>query len=82
MKDYENDERDLSFREVMDFTSNSCLYNRYRKMFLESERIISCSRCPYHKSENFRRRRHAQRSWKEYRRTQYKCLPSNSNTVI
>lgn len=34
-------------------TDNRRVYSVYRKQLLESQRLIDCSRCPYHKVENY-----------------------------
>lgn len=38
----------------MDSTSNSSVYNKARKIYLEQKGEISCSYCPYHRVENYR----------------------------
>ena len=57
-------------------TSNSFVYNRARKYYLESEKLINCAYCPYHKNENGKyHNRRDYRNWKRYRKTQYKVKP-------
>lgn len=60
----------MRFKEEYNKASNSSVYNKARKLWLESEKLICCSYCPYHKNEN--RRTYDNRSWKRYRKTQYR----------
>lgn len=65
----------FSLRLVMDTTENNRVYKMAKKMFLESRGDISCSVCPYHRGENFRKGAgHGVRCWKNYRKTQYKTV--------
>lgn len=55
-------------------TNNNQLFKKLRKSYLEGREIF-CSRCPYHKFENFKswnKTCGAPTSWKKQRKTQYK----------
>lgn len=41
-------------KKSMDTTTNSTVYNRYRKNYLEKKGEIHCSYCQYHRGENRR----------------------------
>jgi len=55
-------------------TTNNSVYNKTRKWYLEATGTIRCAYCPYNKHENKRYGpwKRGQRSWKNYRKTQYK----------
>lgn len=42
------------YKRTMDTTSNSSVYNKARKHFLQSKGDIYCAYCKYHKGENAR----------------------------
>jgi hypothetical protein len=50
--------------------TNSTVYSRMLKLYREHKCEINCSRCPYHKYENWEH--FDQRNWKRYRKHQYK----------
>jgi hypothetical protein len=52
--------------------ANPTAWARLRKLWLENNRLIHCSRCPYHRIENAWGFRTAYRNWKNYRDHQYK----------
>ena len=52
-------------------TTNSRVYNLAMKVLREKHGEIRCSFCPYHRYDNDRARK-SRRSWKSFRRTQYK----------
>lgn len=45
----------MKIEEIVRRETNSTVYNRARKIFLERRGDINCSRCPYHRSENHSR---------------------------
>lgn len=57
-------------KELMKSIGNRTAYNKYRKRYLAYTGQINCSFCPYHKGENSGWKEN--RSWKRYRRVQYK----------
>ena len=59
-------------REIMKSTTNRGEYNRVRKYVLEADKKIHCAYCRYHKMENAWGFRRPHRSWKRWRKTQYK----------
>jgi hypothetical protein len=61
----------MTIPEEMEYTSNRSVFNKCRKWYLESIGEIHCARCRYHKGEN-RSDIWCHRSWKKYRKTQYK----------
>lgn len=61
----------VKYKAEMDYTTNNSVYNKNRKHYLENICEIRCARCPYHGGENHSRKS-IQRSWKKYRKTQYK----------
>lgn len=54
--------------QLMQTTDSPQIYKKARKRYLEG-RGISCTFCPYHRSENLER---LQRNWKKFRKTRYK----------
>ena len=60
----------MSQHKVTETTTNSRTYRRARKIVLENEGLINCAWCPFHKGENTTRKDN--RTWKRYRKTQYK----------
>ena len=60
----------MKTKELMKFIGNRTAYNKYRKRYLAYTGQINCSFCPYHRGENSGR--DADRSWKKYRRYQWK----------
>lgn len=61
----------MSMKKVLDETTNSNVYNKARKMYLDQTGQIDCSRCPYHKYENYKADSW-RKNWKEFRKTQWK----------
>ncbi len=61
----------MTVLEILKSTTNSAIYKKARKHFLEDEGDIRCSFCPYHDGENCRRHRKS-KCWKRFRKTQYK----------
>lgn len=59
-------------KTLLDWETNPNAYSKTRKMYLERRRDIHCSRCPYHRGENACRHGSDHRSWKNYRRDQWK----------
>lgn len=59
-------------KKIMDTTTNSRVYKRAYKRYLESKGKIYCSYCPYHEYENCDKNVGSFRSWKNYRKTQWK----------
>lgn len=43
----------MANKQIMDITTNRYVYNRTRKVYLESVGKLRCSWCPYHKNENY-----------------------------
>lgn len=61
----------MRWQKELHETSNSSVYKKARKLFLENNCSINCAYCPYHRRENFIRH-NDHRTWKKYRKTQYK----------
>ena len=59
----------MTWKEILDSTDSSYVYNKAYKIELNRRGLISCSRCPYHRKEN---REPMQRTWKVFRKTQWK----------
>jgi len=53
--------------------ANPAAWARLRKLWLENNRLIHCSRCPCHRMENAWGFRTDHRNWKNYRDRQYKA---------
>jgi hypothetical protein len=60
-------------KEEMEATSNSMVYNKVRKLFMENNREIRCSRCPFHRGCNSRSFNRI-KNWKEIRKTKFKKI--------
>lgn len=45
-------EENMKIADLIKNETNSTVYNRARKVFLELRGNINCSRCPYHRKEN------------------------------
>ena len=52
---------------TMRITTNSQVYKRARKRYLESKALIHCSVCVYHRGENLKRWKVRNVSWKNRR---------------
>jgi hypothetical protein len=50
--------------------TNSTIWNHLWKEYLEMKGEIKCSRCPWHRSENWTRDSCHNNSWKSHRRRQ------------
>jgi hypothetical protein len=60
-------------KEELDSTTNSRIYKRLRKKYLSiSKGLIYCEICGPNKGCNRRRKKIDKRSWKKYRKTQWK----------
>ena len=59
---------------IVDTTDDSRVYTIAHKMQLDCAGDIRCSFCKYHRGENSRRRYRSMRSWKRFRKTQYKTV--------
>jgi len=59
------------FKEVMDSTSNSSVYKKARKLYLDHTGEISCSRCAYHCRDNSGKRARGYRDWKARKNQRY-----------
>ena len=67
-------------KKIVDTTTNSRVYKIALKYYREATMQISCSICPYHRGENYKRYvswRH--RNWKHFRKTQYKVIEYDGN---
>jgi hypothetical protein len=62
----------MSYKKVMDATDNSRVYRIAYKRYLDVKGDIRCSICAYHRSENSNWQYRRTKSWKRYRKTQYK----------
>ena len=58
--------------------TNSTAYKKYLKMMRQRTGKILCSYCPYHRGENTTRPVNMRRSWKNYRKTQYRIRRQRS----
>ena len=70
-----------TYKEILDTTNNNRVYKIALKHYRELQCEISCSICPYHRGENYRRWGWKYRNWKNYRKTQYKVIEYDINGV-
>ena len=67
-----NRELRMKVKNIVKRTANNRVYSRALKHLRENKGEVNCAYCPYHKMEN--QTYCSIRSWKKYRRTQYKVV--------
>jgi len=68
----------MANKEIMKTTSNRSVYNKSRKIYLERNGLIKCSRCPYHRVENDTRKWYGEHGYfKRTRKPNWKLVSKN-----